>query len=81
MTARPDQVQPLLAELQRVTVAAQSGAELSVRAVLDMYIQAVAELRAVALEARGRIERSAAVVAEAREFARRRRQGHKLAGR
>jgi len=82
MTARPDQLQALLADLQHVA-APQSGADqLSVRAVLDVYAHAVAELRAIAQEARGRIEQSAAVVAEAREFARRRRRrGHKLAGR
>ncbi|MBI3049023.1 MAG: hypothetical protein HYY76_12020 [Acidobacteria bacterium] len=46
----------------------------SVTPVLEVYGRAVRELRAVALDARERIERAAAVVAEARESARRRRR-------
>lgn len=67
-----EHVQPLLDELRRMT--APTNAEPSVRAVLDVYVQAVGELRGVAREARGRIERAAAAVADAREFARRRRK-------
>jgi hypothetical protein len=44
------------------------------RVVFAVYDRAVRELRAVALEARGRIERAEAVLAEAREFSRRRRR-------
>lgn len=75
--ARPrlDEAQRLLAELQRVTPAEQAGApDHSVRTVLDAYGRAVGALRAVAREARGRIERSAAIVAEARDVARRSRK-------
>lgn len=80
---RLDQVEPLLAELKGVTAAAQTGADdLSAPAVLDVYVRAVREFRAVAVEARGRIERAASVVAEAREAARRhRRRAAKAAAR
>lgn len=44
------------------------------RAVLDAYVRAVRALRAVALEARGRVERTATVLAEADLFTRRRRR-------
>jgi hypothetical protein len=46
----------------------------SVRPALDAYVRVVRALRAVALDARGRIERAAPIVAEARLVARRNRR-------
>jgi hypothetical protein len=41
---------------------------------LEAYIRVVRDMRAVALDARRRIEQGAAVTADAREYARRRRR-------
>lgn len=69
-------LESLTPELERATSAeGRTGAGIvSVGVVLEIYMRAVRELGAVALEARARIERTAAVVVEAREFARRRRR-------
>ncbi|OFW16481.1 MAG: hypothetical protein A3F70_07640 [Acidobacteria bacterium RIFCSPLOWO2_12_FULL_67_14] len=55
---------------------------LDIQTQLERYARAVRELRAVAFEARNRIERAEAVLAEAQAFARdRRRHAVRAAGR
>jgi hypothetical protein len=52
------------------------------RAILDVYIEAVRNLRAVARDARARVERAETVVMEASNVVRRRRRrAHKIAAR
>lgn len=73
---RLHQLLPLLDELRRAT-SPDRGADaeaMPARVVLDVYVRAVRGLREVALEARGRVERTATVVTEAQESARRRRR-------
>ena len=77
-----DILESIRPEFRRPTSAdGETGAEaISERVVLGVYVRAVREVRAVALEARARIERTAAVLTEAREFARRqRRRADKIA--
>ena len=71
-----DAVESALQELRRAMPPdARSGSNLiPERVVLDVYVRAVRGLRAVALEARRRVERTTTHVMEAEAFARRRRR-------
>jgi hypothetical protein len=75
LDGRLERLQPLLVELQqRAAAVGRTGDATSVRVALDAYGRVLRELRAVALDARGRVEQAAAAVAEARDAARRRRR-------
>ena len=60
--------------LERDARADSGGDEDGLRAILDAYTRAVRALRAVALDARARIERTGTVITEAHDVVRRRRR-------
>ncbi len=71
MNARDPQIESLLARLDRI----RGGEEaLDIASALDAYTRAVGEMRAIALDARRRLEQAAVAIAEAREHTRRRRR-------
>lgn len=69
-----DSLPSMIRALERDAPVVSGGDEARLRAILDAYTRTVRALRAVALDARARVERTAAVITEAHEVARRRRR-------
>lgn len=82
-TARLDEFMRLLGDLESITrdferippADAPAGTDADrARAVFETYRRAVRELRAIAVETRGRVDQASAVVTDAWTFAHRRRR-------
>ena len=76
-TVKPliQELEPLLALLDRVSrEGGQVVEDVTASTALEAYCRVVREFRAVALDARERVERAESVVVEAAEFARHRRR-------
>lgn len=75
MTARDGRLDALLQLLDRVRRAGRDGDDgAAAGVVLDAYVRAVTDLRALVRAARERLARAESAVAEAKEFTRRRRR-------
>jgi hypothetical protein len=71
--ARRDDAAQLVDRLKSA-IASAAGGDASIAAVLDTYRRVTGEFRALTADAAERLDRAEAVIAEAREFARRRRR-------